>query len=162
MGKSHLFHAGADYRKRYPHLYFSMPPSRDQLRNVSVHESKRQPRRYASSITGAILRSPLAITPSRTVTCASCQLYFRLLRFSCSRTHHYDVRLRSYSSAVYMDAHWNGVNGFGTKKEELAVIWHFPCRCSSGFHNICVPRGQIVWQSLSCLSSVSVGSPSMK
>lgn len=31
-----------------------------------------------------------------------------------------------------MGAHWNGVKGFGTKKEVLTVIWHFPFRWSFG------------------------------
>ena len=35
-------------------------------------------------------------------------------------------------SFVHIGAHWNGVNGFGTKNEVLAVTCTLPWRCSFG------------------------------
>ena len=37
-----------------------------------------------------------------------------------------------YSDGSYILAHWNGVNGFGTKNDVLIVIWHFPALFSFG------------------------------
>ena len=54
---------------------------------LSLQESYRHPRRYASSITFPTLRSPRANTPSSTVTSASCQLYFKLFLFNCCKIH---------------------------------------------------------------------------
>ena len=36
------------------------------------------------------------------------------------------------SSLVHILAHWKGVKGLGTKKEELATICTLPWRCSLG------------------------------
>ena len=82
----------------------------------------------------ATFRSPRARIPSSTVTSASCQLYLILFLFNCSLNFMVDNHMHDprNSSLVHICAHWNGVNGFGTKNEVLTVIWHFPFRCSFG------------------------------
>ena len=66
----------------------------------------RHPFWYAFSRTCPTLRSPLANTPSNTVTSASCQLNFRLFRFNCSFISSLTVlALFRYSSFGYMEAH---------------------------------------------------------
>ena len=63
--------------------------------------------------------------PSRTVTSASCQLYLILLLVQLLFHASWLTDLRPAEIillVVHICAHWNGVNGFGTKKEVLIVI----------------------------------------
>ena len=84
-------------------------------------------------MTAATFLSPRARTPSRTVTSASCQLYFKLLWFNISCILWFTTRaFPRNSSFVLICAHWNGVNGFGTKNDVLATTCTFPFRLSFG------------------------------
>ena len=89
MGRSHPDHALSSCKNRYRyHIPQKRPPISDNRNIRSTHQKCRLFHKLLSSAC-PILRSPRARIPSKTVTSASCQLYWY-----------------SYDSAAHAHPHW--------------------------------------------------------